>query len=201
MPPIRAAIESDRKPFGAHPRCIPGLPSKLHHHNHQKLPPRRRLFLWQMNRGSREPDEDVAEMLEYVSLQGHLPTERTNLRENLRDCYRDLIRWDALHTAGINGLYYIAITNTTHDGIVYIDQPQSRRRVYQPKRSAACRPINVVPCHRIKGTGGRIPTEIYLMCDCGACTVQRDYCYTSVGRVAIDCDLSRLGSGCGWLEL
>ena len=136
-----------------------------------------------------------------VSLQGHLPTERTNLRENLRDCYRDLIRWNALHTAGINGLYYIAIANTTHDGIIHIDQPQSRRRVYQPKRSAACRPINVVPCHRIKGTGGRIPTEIYLMCDRGACTVQRNYCRTSVGRVAIDCDLSHLGSGCGWLEL
>ena len=47
--------------------------------------------------------------------------ERTHIRENLRNCYRDLVRWNALYAAGINGLYHIAIGSTAHDCAIHID--------------------------------------------------------------------------------
>jgi len=47
--------------------------------------------------------------------------KRTHIRENLRNCYRDLVRWNALYAAEINRLYHIAIGSTTHDCAIHID--------------------------------------------------------------------------------
>src|ERR1700730_11352344 len=47
-------------------------------------------------------------------------------RENLRNCYGDLVRCNALYAAGIDGLYFIAIGSSTHDYAVHIDDRRVR---------------------------------------------------------------------------